>query len=310
MPESGSAESSNVHLLMTARTRVLLFVALLATVGLLLYRNVLYDLGASVLTREEGSHGVFIPFISAFIIWQRREKLSTMNPAGSLLPGLPIAALGFLLLMVRLESLQVAICSLSFLFVTAGLIVSFFGRQVMKELTFPLFFLAAMFPFPRGLYEVLTEWMRIATTWGSVSLLKVSGFPIYREGYYVSIPGLDLFIAEACSGIRYLIPYFVFGLAYAFLTRRNLISRSIVVIATVPLSILAGIMRQTSVFLSAHYIGHYMADHRPHVMISWAVFGVVLITAMWVDHRILERPISPLQMGTPSPPSSPCHQGP
>jgi exosortase len=129
--------------------------------------------------------------------------------------------------------------------------------------------------------------MRVATTWGSVSLLKLFGFPIYRDGYNVSIPGLDLFIAEACSGIRYLIPYFVFGLAYAFVTRKGFRARCLVVLATIPLAILAGVMRQASVFLAAYYIGPFMADHTPHVGISWAVFVSFLVIAMWLDQRML-----------------------
>jgi len=290
---------------MTTRTRILFLVTLLAGIGLLVYRDALYELGTSVLNREDGSHGVFIPFISAYIIWRRKEKLRRIKPAGMFRAGLATVALGLLLFMIRPERLGASVSSFSFLVVAAGLTVGLFGKHVMRELSFPLFFLIAMFPFPRELYDLIAEWMRIATTWGSVGLLKLSGFPIYRDGYNVSIPGLDLFVAEACSGIRYLIPYFVFGLAYAFLTRTGLIARSLVVLATIPISILAGTIRQSCVFLSAYYIGPFMADHRPHVMISWAVFATVLVTAMWIDQRILGAGISPHPIGTLSSVPSP-----
>ena len=271
---------------MTTRSRILLLITLLAGIGLFGYRDALYELGASVLHRENASHGVFIPFISAYIIWHRKERLSRIKPESWFRAGVVTVALGLLLFMVRPEGLETAVCSLSFLVVAAGLIVGLFGKHVMKELTFPIFLLAAMFPFPSGLYDLLTEWMRMVTTWGSVSLLKLVRFPIYREGYNVSIPGLDLFIAEGCSGIRYLIPYFVFGLAYAFITRTGLRARSLVVLATIPISILAGVMRQTSVFLAANYIGHFMADHRPHMFISWSVFVTVLVSALWMDQKL------------------------
>jgi len=118
-----------------------------------------------------------------------------------------------------------------------------------------------------------------------VGVLKLVGFPIFREGFHVEIPNLSLFIAPSCSGIRYLIPYFVFGLAYAYACKKTLPGRALIVIATIPLAIMAGVARQTLIILSAHYIGPFMADHGPHVMISWTVFLSALVAAMWIDKR-------------------------
>ena len=272
--------------MMTTRARILLLIILLGVIGVLVHRDVLYELAASVLRREDSSHGIFIPFISGYIIWQRQARLRPIKPVGSFLGGLAIIALGLILFMVRSGGLQPAIGSFSFLLVAAGLIIGLFGKDIMKELCFPLFFLVAMFPLPEELYAQLTEWMRITTTWGSVTLLKLIGFPIYRDGYNVNIPGLDLFVDESCSGIRYVIPYFVFGLAYAFLTRSGFTVRLLVVFATIPISILAGITRQACIFVSAYYIGPHMVDHTPHVMTSWAVFVTFLAAAIWIDRRI------------------------
>ena len=193
---------------------------------------------------------------------------------------------GLLLFSLVDHSREVTLPALSFLLVAAGLVVGLFGKEIFKGLVFPLFFLVTMIPLPKPLYAQLTEWMRMATTSGSVGLMQSIQFPIYREGYTISIPNLNLFIDNGCSGIRYLIPYFVFGLAYAFVSKRTTRSRVLVVLATIPIAILAGVLRQSFIFLSAHYIGPYMAGHRPHVLISWTVFMSVLLGAMWVDRRI------------------------
>ena len=158
-----------------------------------------------------------------------------------------------------------------------------FGKDMFKDLGFPLFYLATMIPLPKPLYAQLTEGMRMATTSLSVWVLQLFHFPIYREGYNVSLPNMNLFVANSCSGIRYLIPYFVFGLAYAFVCKKTLKSRVLVVLAAIPISVIGGAIRQSLIFLSAHYIGPFMAEHRPHVMISWSVFVTVLVLAMALD---------------------------
>jgi exosortase len=125
--------------------------------------------------------------------------------------------------------------------------------------------------------------MRAATTAGSVGLLEAFAFPIHREGYSIHLPNLDLFIADSCSGIRYLVAYFVFGLAYAFVSKKTLLSRLLAVSATLPLSVLAGIARQSTIFLAVYYIGPFMAGHKVHVMISWSVFLGFLLLATGTD---------------------------
>ncbi len=46
--------------------------------------------------------------------------------------------------------------------------------------------------------------------------------PFIREGYNIHLPNVDLYVAKSCSGIRYLISYFVFGLAYAFIYKKSI----------------------------------------------------------------------------------------
>lgn len=263
---------------MKTKMRFLILIGLLAGLGGLVYGSILYDLFFSVIHREDSSHGICVPFIAGYLIWLKLAKIKETKAEFAPALGMMLAAPGMLLLFF--------LPSFSFLLVAGGLIIGLFGKDVFKELWFPFFFLSAMIPLPTPLYEQLTEWMRISTTWGSVSALQLFHFPIYRDGYNISLPNMNLFVANSCSGIRYLIPYFVFGLAYAFVCKNTMKSRVLVVLATIPMSILGGVLRQSIIFLSAYYISPVMAEHRPHVMISWSVFVVVLTGAMGLDRRI------------------------
>jgi len=41
-------------------------------------------------------------------------------------------------------------------------------------------------------------------------------------------------------------------------------------------------------FLTAHYIGPVMVEDRPHVLLSWSVFTVLLVAAIAAD-RLLSK---------------------
>jgi exosortase len=274
---------------MKTKMRFFILLGLLAGLGGLVYASTLSDLFFSVIQREDSSHGICVPFIAGYLIWLKLAKIKETKAEFAPALGMMLAAPGMLLFFLAGESQDVFLPSFSFLLVAGGLIIGLFGKDVFKELCFPFFFLAAMIPLPTPLYAQLTEWMRISTTWGSVSVLQLFHFPIYRDGYNISLPNMNLFVANSCSGIRYLIPYFVFGLAYAFVCKNTMRSRVLVVLATIPMSILGGVLRQSIIFLSAYYISPVMAEHRPHVMISWSVFVVVLTGAMGLDRKISKK---------------------
>ena len=55
------------------------------------------------------------------------------------------------------------------------------------------------------------------------------------------------------------------------------------VFASFPIAVVAGVMRLSSIYLAVLFIGPFMAGHRPHIVLSWAVFGAVLVVAIAAD---------------------------
>jgi exosortase len=133
--------------------------------------------------------------------------------------------------------------------------------------------------------------MRTITIWGSVGLLKIAGVPHYREGFDLHLSNIHLYVDGSCSGIRYLLSYMVFGTAYAFRFKDTVFSRVTTIVSTVPLSILGGILRLSVIFFSAHYISPALAKGRPHVLLSWSVFTILLVGAIAIDQAVAWRQV-------------------
>jgi exosortase len=119
-----------------------------------------------------------------------------------------------------------------------------------------------------------------------VIITRALGVPLYREGFVIYLPEINLLVNDGCSGIRYLLSFFTFSIVYAALFKERNLVRLAVVLASLPLSIFAGIARLSIIFLSAYYISPVLAEHRPHVILSWLVFAFFLSGAIGIDQYV------------------------
>ena len=91
------------------------------------------------------------------------------------------------------------------------------ARHAIPTIAFPLAFLFFAIPFG----GFMLPWLMEMTADFTVSALRLSGVPVYREGMSFLIPSGAWSVVEACSGLRYLIASFMVGTLYAYLTYRS-----------------------------------------------------------------------------------------
>ena len=140
-----------------------------------------------------------------------------------------------------------------------------------------------MIPIPDNVYIPLANYCRHIATTGSLKVISLFGISYFRDGWLVQLPNALLKINIGCSGIRYLISYFVFGLAYAYLFRSTTKARVLIVLLTIPISHFASICRLVAIYVLTYNFGPHMAEYWPHVITSWIVFFVILITCIAAD---------------------------
>lgn len=269
------------------RSRLLILLLILFGLGITLYRPAFLSLFSAVIHREGSSHGIIIPFLSGYILWRKFNKIKQLPPQTNWLLGVVVTLTGGILFFLsNYTEYSSSLAILSFLCILGGLILSFFGTAMLKETAFPLFFLATMTPVPPVIYATIAEQIRLSSTWGAVILTKSLGVPIYREDFNIYLPEAHLFVAEGCSGIRYLLSYFVFSLAYAALFKQRMAGRLLVILGSIPLAILAGMLRLSTIFLAAHYINPAMAGFGPHIILSWTVFTILLLGIIALDQYL------------------------
>jgi exosortase len=268
----------NKHLLITT--------VIVLAAGLTIYRSALMSVIYSVLNREGSSHGLFIPFLSAYFVWINWESLNKIEARYDYI-GSPLLIIGLLFPVLTLGSYHIHF--ISFIIFFSGLIITCLGRKYFKEIAFPILFLITMTPLTGDVYQYVANITRHITFAGAIWIISLFDIPYYRDGWLIHLPNALLEVAIGCSGIRYFISYFVFGLAYAYLMKITVWGRLSVVLLTILISLLASILRLTAIFVMTYKISPYWSQPRPHVLISWAVFFTVLMLSIGLDQYFSKR---------------------
>jgi exosortase len=254
--------------------------ALLTAAVIALYAPVLWALVRQWIDDPDYSHGLLVPLLSAFLIWQRRDKLAAIprKPSNA---GLLIVLFALLLLFLGSLGAELFLTRVSIVITVCGLIVYFSGWALLRAMAFPLAFLLFAIPIPVIIYnKIVFPLQFIASRFATSVLEMLNLFPILREGNVLIMPGMKLEVVEACSGIRSLMSLLALAAGYGYLVEKSVPVRWFLVIAMVPLAIISNGTRVMITALMANYIGPQAAEGTMHELSGWVIF--IVATAMFL----------------------------
>lgn len=226
-------------------------------------------------------HGFIILPISTWLIWQKRNLISKIDFEFSY-TGLALLLLSSAFWAVsRLSGINV----LEQFFAIAVLISlawSLFGWPIISKLKFPLFFLFFMVP----VGDFMIPYLQFITADISVFMLHVLDIPVYRDGMYIQIPNGNFHVAEACSGIRFLISTFTIGLLFAYLNISHFAKRSIFIVLCLLIPILANGLRAFLMILIGHLSDMKAAVGFDHLVYGWFFFSIVMVILFVIGYQL------------------------
>ncbi|WP_279245293.1 exosortase A [Candidatus Litorirhabdus singularis] len=218
------------------------------------------------------AHGFLIIPITCWLIWERREYLAQLSLKPEYLAVLPLAGAVLLWLLAFLvDALVIQQFALVAMLICGTWLI--LGRSVSLAIAFPLGFLFFMVPVGDDLVPPMMEFTADFT----VAAVKLSGIPVYREGLYFSLPTGNWSVVQACSGIRYLIASLTLGCLYAYLTYQTIWKRSLFIIASIIVPVLANGLRAYMIVMIGHFSGMELATGVDHLIYGWVFFGIVML---------------------------------
>jgi exosortase len=231
------------------------------------------------------SHGFAVPLFAGFLIWRHRAALSAVPWQGSAV-GLPVVVAGLLILFLAEIGAELFLARSSLLVVLAGLTLFHLGWGVLRLVAFPLAFLILMIPLPVIAFNAIALPLQHFAATNAAAALDLFGVPVLLEGNVIQLSHLTLGVGEACSGIRSLMSLVALAVAWAYLTLPTAGAMAILVLAAVPITIVANGARIVITGLVGEWFGPRYAQGLFHEFSGWLIF-VVAVAGLLATHAAI-----------------------
>ena len=254
--------------------------ALAAAALILCYTPILRGMFDQWSNDEDMGHGFAVPAVVLWIVWREREGWQALPSEGNAW-GIALLAAGAGMHLVSVLGAGLFTGSVAFVVSAAGVVICLRGVACLRAWNFPLLLTLFMLPKLAVVYNQVTLPLQLLASRVAAMLLTVSGTGVILEGNILDVAGHRIAVAEACSGIRYLLPLGFTALVFAYLFDSKPWMRAALLAAAVPLAILANAIRVAVVARQPA-----LESGLPHVLTGWVLF-VMCLAALMLTRRMV-----------------------
>jgi exosortase len=257
--------------------------------SILLFYSPLKLLMKSSLENELYSHIVLIPLVSIYLVYTERGKVFRES-AASVFPGSILIVTGTVIFFFGKELVAVldtndflSVMTFAAVICWIGGFILFYGLESSRLALFPLLFLFFMVPVPGFLMERIILLLQACSAEVSYGFFKLTGVPIFREGFTFHLPGLSVEVAKQCGGIRSSLVLFIVSLLMGHLFLSSWRRKFVLSLWVLPISIVKNAIRIVTLTLLGVYVDPRILEstlHRrggvPFFILALSLLGVVL----------------------------------
>ena len=260
--------------------------ALAATFFLLLFARPMRLLGRDWWSNPEAGHGLLLAPLAVWLVWRTAVRDDAR----------PNTRLGLVMIfgavLVRYMSglaAELYTMRMSMLLALAGFVVFAYGfRQLLRWwLPFTVFWLSV--PLPELVISSLALPLQFRASEMGASLLRWRGIPVLLNGNVIMLPGgHQLFVAEACSGLRSLTSLLSLAVLLGGMVLRWPVSHILLVLAAIPIAIVINGVRVFLTGFFVFFVSPAMAEGFMHTTEGWLMFLVAFVAlgaAAWIIGR-------------------------
>lgn len=224
---------------------------MIAAAVIWLYANTMKELFASWMSDGNYAHGIAVIPVSLALLYAKRHTLRKTpiqpSPAGNAL-----LALGIVVFMFSRWADVTFLAGLSLVIVIAGLVWTFAGRKMLREVAFPIVFLMFMTPPPDFFVEKIGAPLQRASCSYAAMVGGMLGLSAESHGVMLRANGLTFEVDLPCSGIRAINCLTAFAAVLAYLAKTSNIGRAAIFLMAIPIAFLENVFRVLIVVIVAN----------------------------------------------------------
>lgn len=240
------------------------------------------------LRSEEYGHAPLVLAVLAYLVYTWRHDLPRAVPPSWRVALAAIAPLLVLLLGALAGIVQLEMYALWAFGVVA--IYAFGGWPLVRALAIPALIAFMVIPLPNPVEVALTARLQLISSELGVWFIRLFGGVVHLQGNIIDMGSVQLLVAEACVGLRYLYPLMSLGAIGAYLLNVPLWARLILFLSTIPITLLLNSFRIGVTGILVEHWGTAHTEGFLHFFEGWVVFVLALLMLVglaWITVKLL-----------------------
>ena len=230
------------------------------------------------------NHLLLVPLIIAWLVMLKSGELARIVPR-AFAPGLLALAVALALWWWGRASGINLIAHAGAVGALQAAVVTVLGLRASVLLALPIGFGVFLVPFGDEIIPPL----QYLTADIAIALTRWSGIEASIAGLHIATPAGLFIVAEACSGVKFLIAMVTLGVLVCFTRFASWSRRALFIAACIIVPILANGVRAFTTIYVAQFIGAERATGFDHIVYGWVFFAIVVALLLGGAWRFFER---------------------
>jgi exosortase len=236
----------------------------------------------------EAGHGLLLAPVAIWLAWRSGIRADAKP---NRLFGVSLLVLAVLVRCAAGLAAELFTMRASIVMALAGVTVYQFGYRQLIHWWLPVVLLSLSIPLPELVTQALALPLQFKASRMGAALLEMRSVPVHLSGNVIQLPGRQLFVTEACSGLRSLTALISMAVLIGALALRSPLSRIALLLLAIPIAIVINGIRVFLTGFLVFFVNPSLGEGFMHITEGWLLFLVsmsLLATIAWLG-SVLER---------------------
>jgi exosortase len=224
-------------------------------------------------TLPEAGHGLLLAPVAIWLAWKSGIR---PDAKGNVALGVSMLVAAVLIRFMAGLAAELFTMRASVVLALGGLTVYHYGFRQLLRWWLPFLLACLSIPLPELITQALALPLQFKASQMGAALLRWREIPVLLTGNVIRLPGHELFVTEACSGLRSLTALLALAVLMGGLMFKHPVTRFLLVLLAIPIAIVINGVRVFMTGFLVYFVDPKMGEGFMHLTEGWLLFLVSL----------------------------------